>query len=162
MSSYPLTVFYDGACLICRHEIALMARLHRHRRLSFCDFSSPDYDEAATGLSTERLGTVIHARGADGTLMTGVEVFRAMWTGVGLGWIAALSRLPIIAPLLSAAYAWFACHRLRLTGRALACSNNSCTPYRSRQATTAPFAHHHPQVPDGCDIRPLGRNPFEE
>ena len=29
---YPLTVYYDGACSICRREIALMRTLDRDRK----------------------------------------------------------------------------------------------------------------------------------
>lgn len=32
MASYPLTVFFDGACPICDREIALMRRLDRRGR----------------------------------------------------------------------------------------------------------------------------------
>lgn len=63
-------------------------------------------------------GGVIHARWSDGTLITGVEVFREMWERVGLGFLARCSRRPIFNKLLLKAYAWFAKNRLRLTGRA--------------------------------------------
>ena len=100
MTQYPLTIFFDGACPICNREIALMKRLDRRRRLEFCDFSAQEYDAASRGFSTEDLGTVIHARWADGSVITGVEVFRAMWQAVGLGFLARLSRLSLVEPLV--------------------------------------------------------------
>ena len=45
MPMYPLSMFSDGACPICDRAIALMARPDRQRRLSFCEFASPDFDE---------------------------------------------------------------------------------------------------------------------
>ena len=126
MTRYPLTVFFDGACPICAREIALMKRLDRKRQLALCDFSRPDYDAASIGFAPSELGRVIHARWADGSVITGVEVFRAMWEAVGLGLLATLSRLSIVEPLVLRAYAWFARNRLRLTGRSHACTGDVC------------------------------------
>ena len=126
MTHYPLTVFFDGACPICDREIAFMKRLDRCRHLTFCDFSHPDYDAASIGVAPAELGRVIHARWADGSVITGVEVFRAMWEAVGLGFLATLSRLPVVEPLVLKAYAWFARHRLQLTGRSNSCSGGAC------------------------------------
>ena len=132
MASYPLTAFFDGACPICAREIALMKRLDRRQRLAFCDFSRPNYDAASIGFAPSELSRVIHARWADGSVITGVEVFRAMWEAVGLGVLARLSRLSLVEPLVLRAYAWFARNRLRLTGRLKACTGDACASYPSR------------------------------
>lgn len=126
MTQYPLTVFFDGACPICDREIALMRRLNRRRKLEFCDFSAKEYDAASSGFTAAELATVIHARWADGNVITGVEVFRAMWETVGLGFLARLSRLSVVEPLVLKAYAWFARNRLRLTGHSHACTGDAC------------------------------------
>jgi predicted DCC family thiol-disulfide oxidoreductase YuxK len=103
-----------------------MRRLDRRRQLEFCDFSDQEYDAASRGLSTEDLGTVIHARWADGSVITGVDVFRAMWEAVGLGFLARLSRLSLVEPLVLRAYEWFARNRLQLTGRLNPCPEGVC------------------------------------
>ena len=126
MTPYPLTVFFDGACPICAREIALMKRLDRRRQLAFCDFSRPDYDATSIAFAPSELGRVIHARWADGSVITGVEVFRAMWEAVGLGILARLSRLSLVEPLVLKAYAWFARNRLQLTGRLPLCPRGAC------------------------------------
>ena len=126
MTQYPLTIFFDGACPICDREIALMKRLNRRRQLEFCDFSDKEYDAASSGFAAADLAKVIHARWSDGSVITGVEVFRAMWEAVGLGFLARLSRLSLVEPLVLRAYAWFARNRLRLTGRSHACTEDSC------------------------------------
>jgi len=126
MAVYPLTVFFDGACPICDREIALMKRLDRRRQLEFCDFSAQEYDAASSGFAAADLGAVIHARWADGSVITGVEVFRAMWEAVGLGVLAKLSRLSLVEPLVLRAYAWFARNRMRLTGRSHECTGDVC------------------------------------
>lgn len=132
MASYPLTVFFDGACPICDREIALMRRLDKRRLLVFCDFSRPDYDPTSINISPAELGRIIHARWGDGTVITGVDVFRAMWEAVGLGFLARLSRLSLVEPLVVRAYTWFARNRLRLTGRSHTCPENACKSALSR------------------------------
>ncbi len=103
-----------------------MRRLDRRRQLEFCDFSAKEYDAASSGFAAADLATVIHARWADGSVITGVEVFRAMWEAVGLGFLARLSRLSLVEPLVLNAYAWFARNRLRLTRRSHACTGDAC------------------------------------
>jgi predicted DCC family thiol-disulfide oxidoreductase YuxK len=134
MASYPLTVFFDGDCPICDREIALMRRLDRRQRLVFCDFSRSDYAPTSIDISPAELGRIIHARWGDGTIITGVDVFRAMWETVGLGFLARLTRLSLIEPLVVKAYAWFARNRLRLTGRSHACAGAACTGPTSRDS----------------------------
>ncbi len=133
MTQYPLTVFFDGDCPICDREITLMRRLDRRRQLEFCDFSAKEYDAASSGFAAADLATVIHARWADGSVIIGVEVFRAMWEAVGLGFLARLSRLSLVEPLVLKAYAWFARNRLRLTGRSQACTGHVCGSTFSRR-----------------------------
>lgn len=115
---YPLMVYFDGECPICRREIDLMKILNRSQRLGFIDFSTSEYRPTDQGLSQCDLGRAIHARWSDGTFITGVEVFREMWEAIGFGLLSRLSRRPLINALLVKGYAWFAKNRLRLTGRA--------------------------------------------
>jgi len=103
-----------------------MRRLDKHQRLIFCDFSRSDYDPTSINISPAELGRIIHARWVNGSVITGVDVFRAMWEAVGLGFLARLTRLSLIEPLVLKAYAWFARNRLRLTGRSRTCAGDSC------------------------------------
>jgi predicted DCC family thiol-disulfide oxidoreductase YuxK len=66
----------------------------------------------------------IHGRMPNGDWVTGVEVFRQLYTAVGFGGVVQLTRLPGIRNLLDAGYTWFAKRRLSLTGR---CADESCS-----------------------------------
>ena len=114
---YPLTVYFDGECPICRREINLMKMANRKKHLAFVDFSTSSYLPSDHGLNQCDLGKVIHARWADGTLITGVEIFREMWEAIGFGFLSRLTRRPAVNKVLVRAYAWFAKNRLKLTGR---------------------------------------------
>ncbi len=116
-------VFYDGECPLCRREISVLRRLDRHKRLRFTDIAAPTFDALTLNTTYETLMAQIHGRRSDGTWVTGVDVFRELYAAVGLGFVSACTRLPGIRQLLDVVYAWFARHRLRLTGR---CDNSRC------------------------------------
>ncbi len=78
-----------------------------------------DYDL----IKVEELMAKMHGRLPDGTWIEGVEVFRRLYSAVGLGPLVALSRIPGISHLADLGYRVFAKNRLRLTGR---CQDGAC------------------------------------
>jgi predicted DCC family thiol-disulfide oxidoreductase YuxK len=73
---------------------------------------------------------VIHARLPSGEWVTGLEVFRLLYTSIGFGPLVWISRWPLISQLLNAGYGLFARNRLRLTGRCAADACRSAVPER--------------------------------
>ena len=124
-NTWSVQVFYDGECPLCAREIALMRRLDRKQRVLFTDIAGPDFDAAAWGSTQQALMDRIHGRLPDGTWIEGMEVFRQLYSAVGLGWIAAFMRLPGVRHALAWAYVHFARNRLRWTGR---CTEDACFP----------------------------------
>ena len=122
MKRWPFEVFYDGECPLCMKEIRLLRWLDRNRsNILFTDIAAPDFDPLDYGGYTmDVFMAEIHGRKPDGTMVTGVEVFRQLYGAVGLGWIFAPTKWPIIRPIADYFYTVFARNRLRLTGR--------CTP----------------------------------
>jgi predicted DCC family thiol-disulfide oxidoreductase YuxK len=116
--SCEIRVLYDGECPLCAREVAMLRRLDRGRgRVDFEDIAAPDFDPARHGHTHAELMARIHGVLPDGAVIEGVEVFRRAYAAVGLGWLVAPTRWPILRPLADAAYRWFARNRLRLTGR---------------------------------------------
>ena len=118
-----LTILYDGGCPLCLREVHFLRRrdlrLHGESpRLAFVDINEPAYDPAAHGGVTyrEAMGR-IHALEADGSVVRDVEVFRRAYAEIGLGWLYAPSRWPLLRPLADLLYRLWAAARLRLTGR---------------------------------------------
>jgi ubiquinone biosynthesis monooxygenase Coq7 len=102
-----LTVLYDGACPLCRREIALYRGLPARQPLAFVDVS-----DATTPLpaSTDRARLLarFHVRRADGTLVDGARGFVALWSVLpGWRWLARLAALPGVTPLMERAYRAF-------------------------------------------------------
>ena len=122
MNQWPFEVFYDGECPLCMKEIRLLRWLDRNRgNILFTDIAAPDFDpQAYAGSTMDTLMAEIHGRLPDGTMVTGVEVFRQLYGAVGLGWLFAPTKWPVIKQIADWAYVKFAQNRLRLTGR--------CTP----------------------------------
>ncbi len=122
-----VTLLVDGECPLCRKEAALLARLDRGRsRLVLEDISAPDFDSSRYARSMDELMGTIHAALPGGRLVTGMEAFRRAYAAVGLGWLLAPTRWPLLRPVFDALYRFFARHRLRLTGRADACASGRC------------------------------------
>jgi len=122
-ADFDIEVFYDGACPLCMREIRLLQGRDRRHRIRFVDIAADGFDATSVGLTWEALMARIHGRLPDGTLVEGVEVFRRLYTAIGLGRLVALTRLPGIRQLLDLAYRVFAKNRLRLTGR---CVDGAC------------------------------------
>ncbi len=123
-NDFRVEVFFDGGCPLCRREINMLRRWDRHHRIRFTDIDAPSFRAAELGKTQEDLMAHIQGRLADGTWISGVEVFRQLYSAVGLGWIVMLTRLPILSHMLDWGYVLFAKNRLRLTGR---CSAGTCS-----------------------------------
>ncbi|MBW2541680.1 MAG: DUF393 domain-containing protein [Deltaproteobacteria bacterium] len=105
----------------------MLERLDRGRgRVEFEDISQPAFDPAAYGLSAEQVMARIHGVLPDGDIVEGLEVFRRVYAAVGLGWLLAPTRWPLIRHLSEAGYRIFARNRLRWTGREGACDSGRC------------------------------------
>jgi predicted DCC family thiol-disulfide oxidoreductase YuxK len=99
-----VTVWYDGACPLCRREIALMRRLDRARRIAFVDAADPD---STCPIDRAALLARFHAR-EDGKVLSGAAAFAAMWRAIPLlRPLGLAARWAPCAWLLEHAYRWF-------------------------------------------------------
>lgn len=113
-----LTLLYDGGCPLCLREVTFLKRRDQRQRLAFVDINATDYRSAEhQGITYREAMGRIHAVQADGTVLRDVAVFREAYRLIGLGWIYAPTRWPLLGPLADAAYGLWARWRLPLTGR---------------------------------------------
>jgi predicted DCC family thiol-disulfide oxidoreductase YuxK len=94
-------------------------------RIQFENIADPRFDPAAYGLEAREVVARIHGALRDGTVVSGMEVFRRAYAAVGLGWLMAPTRWPGLRRLADLAYRTFARNRLRLTGRTCTCEARS-------------------------------------
>ena len=69
------------------------------------------------GVTYEQAMGRIHGIEADGTVLRDLAVFRRAYELIGLGWLYAPTRWPLVGPLAAGAYAAWARLRLAATGR---------------------------------------------
>lgn len=147
--AWPLVIYYDASCPLCREEMHALVSHDHDRRLQLVDASQPgftDADTRAVQLETAELMRLIHARDAEGRWYRGVEVFELAYGAAGLVGIARLWGNPRLRPLWDRLYPWIARYRQplsrlrlnRLYGalvrraaaralrRAAACANGTC------------------------------------
>lgn len=106
-----LTVWHDGACPLCRREIAVMRRLDRAGAIDFVDASDGD---ASCPVDRAELLARFHAR-EDGVLLSGAAAFAAMWRAIPLlRPLGLAARTPWVLALLERAYCQFLRVRPRL------------------------------------------------
>lgn len=114
-----IELLYDGACPLCMREVNFLRRRDAGRGLvAFTDITADDYDPAEHGgVDFEMAMGRIHAVLPDGTTVKNVEVFRRVYEILGMGWVYAATRWPIVGPIVDRFYGVWADWRLRLTGR---------------------------------------------
>ena len=85
-----LTVFYDGACPLCRREIAFYRRRRGAARIRWLDISRAPEGEVAPGLSRCAALARFHVLLPDGRRLSGGPAFAAVWRALPafrpLGW----------------------------------------------------------------------------
>jgi predicted DCC family thiol-disulfide oxidoreductase YuxK len=108
------TVFYDGACPLCRSEMGVLRRANQAGRLRFVDISLPGFDATAIGVTQAALMSRLHLQRADGSWLIGVPAVQAAYAATGHRRIAHALGLPLVARLARPAYDWLADHRYRL------------------------------------------------
>ena len=119
-------VFFDGACSLCRREIAHYRGLRGATRLAWVDISRDRtlLDQYGIGFAAamERL----HVRDAAGSWHTGAWAFAELWSHLpGYHWLARLLRASGTLPLLDRGYSMFARWRLRRRCDAATCGVDS-------------------------------------
>lgn len=78
-SCAPLTVFFDGACPLCRREIAFYRRRPGAEALRWVDVSAVSGEEVADGLCTRAAMQRFHVRMDNGELASGARAFAELW-----------------------------------------------------------------------------------
>lgn len=108
-ASDPLTVLYDGACPLCRREIAHvrgLAERNGDSALCFVDVSAASDPRYLADRRT--LLARFHVERPDGSRLDGAAAFVAMWERLpGWRWLARIARLPGMLAVFEFAYRGF-------------------------------------------------------
>lgn len=116
---WQIKLLYDGECPLCVREVNFLRKRDAGRGLvEFVDIADVDYNpQEHGGIDYETAMGRIHAVLSDGTIVKNVEVFRRVYEILGMGWIYAATKLPVIGAIANAVYGIWADWRLFLTRR---------------------------------------------
>lgn len=92
-----VTVYYDGACPLCRAEIA------QYRKMGGpVDYADVSADGVPQDLTRQEALARFHVRGDDGTLYSGFAAFAALWRALGRErpWLRPVAALASTRPVL--------------------------------------------------------------
>jgi len=128
MNDWDIKVFHDGACPLCRREIAMLRSMDPHQRVALEDIADPAFDASQYGLTREQVHAYIHGVLPDGTVVRGMEVFRRVYEAVGRGWVWRWTAWPVFRPIADAAYWVWAKMRPLFGSRRAACGDETCGP----------------------------------
>lgn len=117
--NWGIKLLYDGECPLCLREVNFLQKRDAGRgKVAFVDIAAPDYNpEENAGIDFETAMGRIHGILPDGTVIKNVEVFRRVYETLGMGWVYAITKLPILGALADFIYGIWADLRLKLTGR---------------------------------------------
>lgn len=126
-SNVAATLYYDGACPLCRREADHYRRAAGAATLAFVDIAAPEFRAADHGLDAKAVMRTLHARDAAGAVHTGIDAFAVVWRQLPrYRPLATLTRTPVVRQLMLLGYAAFARVRPRLPGRRAPCGPKGC------------------------------------
>jgi ubiquinone biosynthesis monooxygenase Coq7 len=126
-----LTVYFDGACPVCRREIAMYRALPGADRVAWLDAASVPADLLGRDLDREAALARLHVRLPDGRLIAGAAAFGALWRALPRWrWLGRMvSPAPVVA-VADLAYDLFLRVRplwRRRSGTVTACTDAACS-----------------------------------
>ena len=102
------TVYFDGACPLCRREIAHYRSQAGAASMAWVDVAGGDAAALGAGLSRDAALARLHVRQQDGSLVSGAAAFAAIWSQLpAYGWLARLASRRSVLGLMNVAYSGF-------------------------------------------------------
>ncbi|MBT8045832.1 MAG: DUF393 domain-containing protein [Pontiella sp.] len=110
-----ICVLFDGECPICCRKVTFLEKRDRRHALVFSDIRAENFQIDGIDVPFAALEAQIHAVLPDGSVVSGMEVIRAAYRAIGLGWLAAPTGWPLLRPLFDALYYSVAKNRHRIS-----------------------------------------------
>jgi predicted DCC family thiol-disulfide oxidoreductase YuxK len=102
------TVYFDGACPLCRREIDHYRRQAQSALVAWVDVSTCHAAELGADLDRAAALARMHVRRADGQLVSGAAAFAEIWRHLpSYAWLARLTAWPRLLAVMEAGYVGF-------------------------------------------------------
>lgn len=109
-----LLILYDGNCALCCAKKDFLVRRDPRKQLDFADIRSADFHRLEIPVSQEALEKEIHCLLPDGRILRAMDVIRAAYVKIGIGWLAAPTGWPLLRPIFDRLYQLVARNRLKI------------------------------------------------
>ena len=133
MNTPKLTIFFDGGCPLCKREVDFLQSKNQKGALRFIDINTSDFSsDLKNGITYKQAMDRIHAMKSDGSVIKDIKVFQEAYSLIGLGWIYAPTKLPILDKSIEFIYGLWAKYRLKITFRPSIeklCAEKGCEIY---------------------------------
>lgn len=117
---WPLTVFYDHSCQLCRSEMHNIKARDHADVLRLVDASDANaLAQHSPDKPQQDLMSLMHARDAAGVWYVGVDAFVVIYQATDMGWVGRVLKWPGVHGLAKALYPSVARNRYRLPSRLL-------------------------------------------
>jgi predicted DCC family thiol-disulfide oxidoreductase YuxK len=117
-AQYPLVVFYDHSCSLCRNEMLAIKAHDADQKLILVDCSAEDFDDVPfrrEGITRQDMMACLHVRDNRGAWIKGVSSFELLYRSVGMNVIANFWSGYLTRPAMERVYPWVVKHRQRLS-----------------------------------------------
>jgi len=121
--TWKINLLFDGECPSCMKQVEFLEkRMDENPEYAglvrLTDLHAPNYSPAECGgVIFEDGMRHIHAVTRDGEVIVGMDVFRRVYSIVGMEWVYTMTTLPLVGSLLDWLYDVWAEYRLQLSGR---------------------------------------------
>ena len=85
---YPLMVYYDGACELCRSQMRKIQSQDKHNRLILQDITDADFFPEDQGFEKGELHRFLYVKDSKGATRKGVDAFVWIWRTTDHRWKA--------------------------------------------------------------------------
>ena len=101
--------------LLCKREVDFLQSRNQEGSLRFIDRNSSDFLlDYGYGITYKQAMERIHAVKSDGSIIKDIKVFQEAYYLIGLGWIYAPTKSPIVNSLVVFVYRLWTHYRLKL------------------------------------------------
>ncbi|MDJ0511091.1 MAG: DUF393 domain-containing protein [Crocosphaera sp.] len=118
-SSWQVKLLYDGDCPLCMREVRFLQKKDQGRGLvNLVNIADKNFNpDEHCGIDYASAMGRIHAVLPDGNILRDIEAFRYVYEVLGMGWVYAITKLPLVGKFANFVYRIWANLRLVLTGR---------------------------------------------
>lgn len=113
-----INMIYDSKCNLCMYEVNFLAKKDKQGKIRFTDIEDENYnpkDPANGGIDYATGMKTMHAVKTNGEIVQGVDVFRELYSQIGLGYLYSFTKIPVLGQLADKVYRFWAKYRTNLT-----------------------------------------------